>query len=212
MESLNSENEQFEQLKRWLKENGVLLVLGFVLGLGGVYGWRGWQSYQVSVSEKASLQLTVAEQYLVNGEHEFAVTQIEELLQATDNALYVDMSRLLLARVRVEQGMLDKAVEPLKTITEDKGSMFNSIARLRLARVYLEQSQLDAAEQLVAGDVDDAYEYAFEEFRGDLELARGEHVAARSAYTKAISLAGVNVDTQFLQMKLDDLPDIKQVD
>jgi len=212
MENLDSEKEQLEQLKGWFKENGMSLVLGVVLGLGGVYGWRGWQTYQVGVSEKVSAQLATAEQHLDSNEYELAATQVEKLLEDTDSALYTDMSRLLLARVRVEQGMLDKAAEPLKTIIADKQSVFNTIARLRLARIYLAQSRLDDADQLVGESVDESYAHAFEELRGDLELARGQYSAARAAYANAVTLAGTNTDTRFLQMKLDDLPSDEQLD
>ena len=212
MENLDSEKEQLEQVKKWFQENGMSIVLGIVLGLGGVYGWRGWQSYQVNVAEAVSAQLTTAEQHLVKGEHELAVTQVEKLLEESNSALYTDMARLLLARVRVEQGMLDKAAEPLKTIVADKQSVFNTIARLRLARIYLAQSRLDDAAQLTSESVDETYAHAFEEFRGDLELAHGQHAAARAAYLNAMTLAGTNTDTQFLQMKLDDLPATEQLD
>ena len=36
MEHLDSEKEQLEQIKGWLRENGLSIVLGIVLGLGGV--------------------------------------------------------------------------------------------------------------------------------------------------------------------------------
>ena len=206
MENLDSEKEQLEQLKGWFKENGMSLVLGVVLGLGGVYGWRGWQSYQVGVADKISAQLSTAEQHLASNEYELAASQVEKLLEETNAALYTDMSRLLLARVRVEQGMLDKAVEPLKAIIADKQSVFNTVAKLRLARIYLAQSRLDDAEQLVSESVENAYAHAFEELRGDIELARGQYSAARTAYLNSMTLAGNNSDTQFLQMKLDDLP------
>lgn len=212
MEHLDSEKEQLEQVKDWFKENGMSLVLGIVLGLGGVYGWRGWQSHQVDMAEEASAQLATAEQHLASKEYELAASLVEQLQEDSGNALYTDMSRLLLARVRVEQGMLDKAIDPLRTIVDDKQSVFNTIARLRLARIYMAQSKLDDAKQLISESFDDAYAHAFEELRGDLELAAGQHEAARAAYTNALSLAGISTDTQFLQMKLDDLPGTEQVE
>ena len=206
MEHIDSEKEQLEQVKSWIRENGMSLVLGVVLGLGGVYGWRGWQSHQVTVAEKVSAELHATEQFLSADQYEQAAIQAEKLVKESQGALYVDMSRLLLARARVEQGLLDKAIVPLNDIIADKQSVFNTIARLRLARIYLAQSKLDEAEQLISESVDNAYAQAFEELRGDLEFARGQYSAARTAYLNSMTLASQDTDTQFLQMKIDDLP------
>ena len=206
MEQLDSEKEQIEQLKSWLRENGMSIVLGIVLGLGGVYGWRGWQSHKIMVAENISAELSEAARHLDSDEYELAASQAEKLISENKGSLYVDMSRLLLARAQVEQGKLDQAAEPLMEIVADKKSVFNVVARLRLAHIYLAQSRLDEAEQLISESVDAAYAHAFEELRGDLELVRGEHTAARTAYLNSMTLASSGTDTRFLQMKLDDLP------
>jgi predicted negative regulator of RcsB-dependent stress response len=205
MENLDSEKEELEKLKSWLKENGMSIVLGVVLGLGGVYGWRGWQSHQVTQAENISAQLNSAQQQLANNQFSQAAELARTLEQDEKDSLYADMSRLLLARALVEQGQLDDAAGTLKVISDDKDSIFNTIARLRLARIFLSQSKLDEAEQLTVDSVDNAYAPAFEELRGDLERARGNYAAARTAYLNSMTLAN-NANTEFLQMKLDDLP------
>ena len=206
MNSFDSEKDELQKLKSWLQENGMSIVLGIVLGLGGVYGWRGWQSYQVTQSENLSASLGSVEQHLLNKQYAEAEAITKQVLQDDDDSLYADLSRLLLARARVEQGRLDEAAEPLQEIVADKDSIFQTIARLRLARIYLAQSKPEQAEQLTQASVDNAYASAFEELRGDLELARGEYAAARTAYLNSMSLAGPGGNSEFLQMKLDDLP------
>ena len=37
-----NEQEQWERVKRWIRENGPWLVAGVVLGLGALAGWRWW--------------------------------------------------------------------------------------------------------------------------------------------------------------------------
>ncbi len=206
MDNFDSEKDELEKAKSWLKENGMSIVLGIVLGLGGVYGWRGWQTYQVKQSENLSASLGSVEQKLLDKEYAGAAAIAEQVLEDDDDSLYADLSRLLLARARVEQGKLDEAAGPLQEIIDDKNSIFQTIARLRLARIYLAQSKLDQVEQLIQASVDNAYAHAFEELRGDLELARGEYAAARTAYLNSMSLAGPGGNSEFLQMKLDDLP------
>lgn len=206
MDNLDSEKDELEKVKSWLRENGMSIVLGIVLGLGGVYGWRGWQSYQVDVAANTSATLTEVQQQLTEGQYSEAARRVEQVLDDGPSSMYTDMSQLLLARAQVEQGELDKAVITLKQISDNKDSIFNTIARLRLARIYLAQEKLDEAEQLIQASVDNAYAHAFEELRGDIEMARGEYAAARTAYLNSLSLAGNSSNTEFLQMKLDDLP------
>ena len=206
MEHLDSEKEQLDKIKHWLQENGLSIVLGIVLGLGGVYGWRGWQSYQAGVAEDYSARITAIENYLSADRYDQAVTQAQQLIAEEGNELYIDMSRLLLARAYVDLGELDKAAEPLADIVAGKESPLKMIASLRLARIYLSQAKLDAASQLIPSTIDGAYAQAFAELKGDLALARGQHDVARSAYEQAIALTNNDPSNQFLQMKLEAVP------
>ena len=80
MENFDSEKEQLEQIKSWLKENGLSIVLGIVLGLGGVYGWRGWQAHKVDVAEEYSASLASAELHLEKANYKNDGKQILEAL------------------------------------------------------------------------------------------------------------------------------------
>lgn len=206
MENLDSEKEQLEQIKGWLQENGLSIVMGIVLGLGGVYGWRGWQSYQADVAEEFSARITTIETHISEERYDQAVNQAQQVIVEAGNDLYVDMSRLLLARAHVSQGELDQAAKPLADVVAEKDSPLNMIATLRLARIYLAQARLDEASQLIPSTLDGAYARAFAELKGDLALARGQDDVARSSYEQAISLANNDPSSQFLQMKLEAIP------
>jgi predicted negative regulator of RcsB-dependent stress response len=206
MEHLGSEKEQLEQIKSWLRENGLSIVLGIVLGLGGVYGWRGWQSHKVTVSEGYSARITTIEQQIEAEKYDKAAVEAESLIGDAGSSLYADMSRLLLARAYAGQGELEKAAKPLADLVADQQSVLNTVARLRLARIYLAQSRLDEAGRLIPDKIDGAYAQAFAELKGDLQVARGEYASARSAYQDAVSMAGSDAENQFLRMKLQDLP------
>ena len=54
-DSFDSEQEQLDAVKAWWKENGRVITIGLVLGLGGVFGWSYWQSYATAKAESASL-------------------------------------------------------------------------------------------------------------------------------------------------------------
>ena len=42
MEQFATEEQQVEAIKRFWKEHGTAIIVGAALGLGGLWGWRGW--------------------------------------------------------------------------------------------------------------------------------------------------------------------------
>ena len=55
-DTFDSEQEQIDAIKTWWKENGRVITVGLVLGLGGVFGWSTWQSYATAKAEQCLLQ------------------------------------------------------------------------------------------------------------------------------------------------------------
>mgnify|MGYP000314297604 FL=1 len=45
-----TDEEQVEKVKAWLKENGMSIVAGVVIALGGIFGLQYWKSYQAAQS------------------------------------------------------------------------------------------------------------------------------------------------------------------
>ena len=54
MVDYDTEEEQLEAIKRWWRENGVGVILGVVVGLGALAGWKGWTWYQNEQAMAAS--------------------------------------------------------------------------------------------------------------------------------------------------------------
>ncbi|MDH0566727.1 tetratricopeptide repeat protein, partial [Pseudomonas oleovorans] len=52
---MQTEDEQIAQLKDWWDRNGKPLLAGGVLALVAVFGWQGWQKYQVNQAQSASV-------------------------------------------------------------------------------------------------------------------------------------------------------------
>jgi predicted negative regulator of RcsB-dependent stress response len=50
----DSEKEQVEALRKWWQENGKALIIGVVIGLGGLFGYRGWQDHVTSKAMEAA--------------------------------------------------------------------------------------------------------------------------------------------------------------
>ena len=50
------EEQEINQLKDWWKENGKTIIVAFILGVGGMFGWRYWQAHQAEQIAQASAQ------------------------------------------------------------------------------------------------------------------------------------------------------------
>src|SRR5690606_29888209 len=136
-----SENEQWEALKRWLKENGAWILGGIVIGGGLLVGYRWWdarttQQAQTAAGEFSRLQAAISEGN--TGEAEQLTATLRKEFGETP---YVDHAELSLARQHVEKGELDQAAERLRLVADKSDDQYlRQVARLRLARVELAQN------------------------------------------------------------------------
>ncbi len=218
MDVYTTEEEQLEALKRWWKENGRSIIMGLVLALVAVFGWRAWQSYQYARGEATSglyNQLVEAVQVSNNKADDESLATVGHLAGRLktefDSSIYARYAALLLARQAVENDELELAQQELQWVldrTDPKDSL-RTIVELRMARLFLakggEGDARKALTLLEAGD-DSAYKASREEVRGDLYLKLGQLDEARQAYTNALTEVGrMGANKPLLQMKLDDL-------
>ena len=176
------EYEQSEQVRKWLRENGLSIVVGVVLALALIFGWRQWQSH------RAGHHALAAEQYAA----------LESALAAGHDA-----------NVAVGQGKLDAAGKALQwAVDHSPTAALHSLYQLRLARVELAQDQAKQALGLLDSVPGDAYRATAQELRGDALLKMGRDGDARAAYAKALAALSPNTAPGLrdaLQMKLDNL-------
>ena len=83
MEVYETEEQQVEAIKSWWKENGKAVVLGAVIGLGGLYGWRYYQGEIQSAKEQASEAYTQAMNTLDSGS-ENAIAEVKAFIAANE--------------------------------------------------------------------------------------------------------------------------------
>ncbi len=204
------DEEQAERLKQWWKENWISLAAGLAIGLGAIFGWEGWKSYQDTRAAEASrmyedLRLALSESRAQDAEQIGAA-----LIQAHGGSPYASGAALYLATDAVKRGELDQALTHLSWVREhgsDDG--VREVAALRSARVLWQQGKPDEALALIAGDGGE-FQAMSQELRGDILLSKGDRAAAREAYQKALG-AGSDEDVAArgdLQRKLDDLNDV----
>lgn len=205
------EREQAEQLKQWFKENWLWMAAGIGLGLGGLYGWQGWNAYLDGKSQDAGQRFVAMLQAFDAADQAQGRELAAEITSKYASTPYADQAVLVLARVDAEAGQLDDAAARLRQVMEQsKDAELALVARLRLARVQLAQGKQDAALATLDGAATPAVEAAVAELRGDALLAKGDQTAALTAYRQAMAAgtadAGTGlVDAELLQLKIDEL-------
>ncbi len=207
MDELLSEREQIEKIRLWWKENGAFVIVGLALGIGGIAGWNYWQAYKLEQAEKAGATYAAMSAAVERGDSELALAELQTLESEFASSGYTDQGRLLMARLRVEQGDLAAAAELLRTLMDKSGDPeLALVARLRLARVLIADGAGDEALEVLSLDRAGVFAPRFHELRGDVFAGRGEIEAAREEYTLALAAGSPDVvDTQVVQFKLDAL-------
>jgi predicted negative regulator of RcsB-dependent stress response len=205
------EREQAEQLKQWFKENWLWLASGVVLGLGGLYGWQGWNAYLDRKSQDAGRLFGEMLQALDQSDRAGSVQIADQIFEKYGSTPYADQARLVLARVHAENDELDEAVSQLRAVMEQSDDAeLALVARLRLARVQNAQGNHDAALATLDAAASPAVEAAVADLRGDVLLAKGDPAAALAAYRQALAASPSTgaeglVDPVLLQLKIDEL-------
>ncbi len=203
MEVYRTDEEQVEALKRWWEQNGRTAIIGVVVLLAAVFGWKSWQQHERNQAEFASITYE-----LMQSEPEKADERGRALLGSHPESGYATLAALSMARAALEAGRREEAAGHLRWAME-KGANpgLRLLARQRLARVQMDMGQGEAALATLDGGSDGAgFEAAYAETRGDILLSLGRRDEAREAYRKALDgYTEVPAKIALVEMKLDDL-------
>ena len=199
--------EQSELVQKWLRENGVSIVVGVLIGLVGIFGWQQWRNHQARNESAASQLYQQAKVAQLSGKPEVADQLIGQLMKDYAKSPYALFAVSDRARQQVQDKQLDKAQaslewaeshtteEPLKSLTLVR------IARVELARDHA-QASLATLDRVPPG----SFQGMVQELRGDAMVKLGRTDDARKAYQAAMSAMSEDAPQRgALQMKLDDL-------
>ncbi|AYF16205.1 hypothetical protein BBM62_01690 [Vibrio parahaemolyticus] len=202
MELYDTEEQQVEAIKDWWKENGKAVIIGAVVGLGGLFGWRYYQDTVIQASETASQSYTTA----MNALQEKGVdaqSDVQAFIESNEVKEYSVLAALQLAKAQVEAKDFAAALEQLKWAQSNtKDAALSPLISYRIARIETEMGNFDAANTELGKVTDTAWAGRIAELRGDIALRQGDKDAAYAAYTEAQQAADASPT---LQMKLDDL-------
>ena len=206
MASYETDEEQLEAIKKWWAENGRAVIVGVLLGLGGIFGWRGWVNYEQGRAEAASAMYEEVMRAVEAPDPATVQETGQRLMTEYDDTPYAALAALARAKASVGAGDLDTAAEVLSWAVDNAGDEdVANVARLRLARVQYARNRLDEALATLGSAFPKSYQALVEELRGDILADQGQVDAARAAYRKALEDPRAVVDRGVLEMKLNDL-------
>ncbi len=207
MELYETEQQQIEAVKKWLKENGKAASAGVVIGLALVFALWAWRDHEKTQAEAASVEYQRLIEDLEQDQQEVALQRAARIQGQYARTPYAVFAALVQAKIKVDQGDNASARQYLQWAFDNADQPeIKHIARLRLARVMLERDEESAALSLIESVKGGAFAAHYEELRGDIHLALNQPAAARASYQRALAqLAPESGHKALLQMKLDDL-------
>ncbi|HEV7123047.1 MAG TPA: tetratricopeptide repeat protein [Rhodanobacter sp.] len=199
--------EQDELVQKWLRENGVSIIVGVLIGLVGIFGWQQWRSHQArnqSVASQLYEQVRVAQ---LTGKPDVAMQVTQQLQKDYARSPYALFAVSDLARQQVQDKQLDKADASLQWAeSHAEEPPLKALTLVRIARLQLVRGQAKPAlatlDRVPAG----SFQGMTQELRGDALVKVGRVDDARKAYQAAMSALSEDAPQRgALQMKLDDL-------
>ena len=199
--------EQSELVQKWLRDNGVSIIAGIVIGLVGIFGWQQWRNHQARNEGQASQlyqQMQIAQ---ASGKPDTASQLTDQLMKDYAKSPFTVFAVSDRARQQVQAKQLDKAEASLKWAeSHATAPALKSLTLLRIAQVELARDNGKEALATLDRIPADSYQGLVQELRGDVLVKLGRPDEARKAYQAALSTMGKEAPQRgALQMKLDDL-------
>ncbi|MRX27316.1 tetratricopeptide repeat protein [Kangiella sp. HZ709] len=182
-----TEEQQVEAIKSFWKENGNAIILGAIIGFGGLFGWKYYQSVQKEQAEMASESYNQAIAAITAGQAENPefVAKASELIKAYPDTSYATMAALKLAQQYVEQDKYAEAEEQLAWVADKGNETFKSLAQVRLAKVLLQQEKYAEAQTVAAAVEFDANKATSLLLQGEALLGQDKKDEAIAMYKQA---------------------------
>ena len=201
------EQEQFEALKAWWKDNRIQILGAVLIVVVAMGGWRGWQYYQhKQAGEAATLYQQFIEQ-LASHDAKRVNDAAAAVMDKFASTAYATRAALLAAQVNEQGRDMAHAKTQLQWVVEHAGEAdLKDVARLRLAAIFLDEKNYAEALTQLEAKHPDSFDSLYADLRGDVLSAQGKIDEARSSY----KLAYEKMDAQsmfrnLIQMKLDAL-------
>ena len=199
--------EQGERVQQWLRQNGLSIAIGIVIGLVAIFGVQQWRNHQASREMAASELYQQLQTAVASGKVDQAKQLVDRLQKDYTNSAYAVFALSARAQQQVQANQLDKALASLEWARSHAGDgPLKPLIELRIAKVQLASNKASEALATLDALKGKGYEALRQELRGDALVKLGRADDARKAYQAALAQMGEDAPQRgALQLKLDDL-------
>lgn len=200
----SDEQLQIDEIKQWWKENGKVIILAVILAIAGVFGWRYWQSYQLTKVHQSSAnfsQILAATEANPTADN----PQLTQFIQENPDNVYATFLLLDKAKSLVDAKQWEKAAATLsQALSNTKDAALSSLISLRLANVQTQLKQFDNAIATLNKVSEQAWQGRKSMLLGEIYYAMGKKEEAKKAFETALTTANP-LEAQWLQVQLNNL-------
>lgn len=209
------EQEQVEELKRFLRDYGMPILVGVALAIAVFVGWRFWQNDRLDQATKAATiyqeMLSAVQRSQVNPADKLGNTDVQRFAKTLKEDYaktpYALNAGFLLARQASDRNDFKDAEKQLRWVLEQKPSESERVlAVTRLARVLAAQKQYEPALVLLNKEADAGFIPTVEELKGDIYQVQGKIPEAQKAYLAAHAALRLRDEQRpLLELKMADV-------
>ena len=113
-----TDEETLELIREWLQQYGLTIIIGLVLGLGAIGGYRYWQGKQAEQRYNESAQLNTILQALEQNKPQDAASAYDSLLK--EGGEIAELAALNMAGAYRKENKNDDAMAALKLAAASK--------------------------------------------------------------------------------------------
>jgi len=181
------EQEQIDSLKHFWADYGRLVVTGVVAFVVGVGGIQGWKYYERTQAQDASVEFGKLDKAVAKGDINEIRNVGSDIVDRYPRTSYAPMAALVVAKAERDASDLDAAASQLEWAAQNAASEeARMLSRLRLAGVLLDQEKYEEALKLLDEKVTEAFVALYSDLRGDVLVEQGKMAEARAAYQQAL--------------------------
>ena len=210
MDEYMNEQEQWEFVRNWVRQNALWVVAGVALAAAGLWGWQAYQAHKEAALLAAGKRYADLVQAFGKNDRTTVATLADKLSADYPHTGYAEQGQLAAARMQVEANDLAGAQARLQQVRDSTSDHeLALVLRMRIARLQIEQHQADAALATLAAVEPGAFAGRYAEVRGDALLAKGDRIGALKAYREAQAAQGVQSggpsNDDLLALKINEL-------
>ena len=174
-----------ERVVSWLEENYKGLILGIIIGLSTLYGYKAYISNENTKQLEISRQYDLAMVQYNSGKIESLLKFSKDNIIQNSNNIYTSLANLYSAKEMYVQNNYEEAYLFLDHIIKYSPDVeIQSLAKYRKAKLLIEQEVYNDAHLLLG---DEPINYQHLELKGDLYLIQKKYPEAINHYNEALT-------------------------